>query len=151
MNKFVRIAVLALGLVMAATAFARGDIRDDRAWVKPEKGDRFSINGYTMGKVELYGYLGQLRDDEHIKGVVLRHGASDAQKQAIVSSAKTLQIEAFEEDGGDLKPLAAPGGAAPAATPPAPATPAPATTPAPTTPPAPATTPAPTTTTPTGS
>ena len=119
MNKFVRIAVLALGLVMAATAFARGDIRDDRAWVKPEKGEKFSINGYTMGKVELYGYLGQLRDDEHITGVVLRRGADDAQKQAIFSSAKTLEIEAFEEDGGDLKPLQ---GAAPAAPAPAAAT-----------------------------
>ena len=114
MKTFVRIAVLALGLVMAAAAFARGDIRDDRAWVKPEKGEKFSINGYTMGKVELYGYLGQLRDDEHIKGVVLRHGASDAQKQAIVSSAKTLEIEALEEDGSDLKPLQ---GAAPAPAP----------------------------------
>ena len=105
MKTIVRIAVLALGLVFAAAAFARGDIRDDRAWVKPEKGDKFSINGYTMGKVELYGYLGQLRDDEHIKGVVIRHGGSDAQKQAIFSSARTLQIEAFEEDGSNLKPL----------------------------------------------
>jgi hypothetical protein len=137
MKTILRIAILAFGLVVAATAFARGDIRDDRAWVKPEKGDRFSINGYTMGKVELYGYLGQLRDDEHIKGVVLRHGASDAQKQAIVSSAKTLQIEAFEDDGG-LKPLTAPDAVAP-------------TPPAPTPPPASATTPAPATTTPTGS
>lgn len=127
MTKFMRFAVLALGLVFAAAAFARGDIRDNRAWVKPEKGEKFSINGYTMGKVELYGYLGQLRDDEHITGVVLRSGASDAQKQAIVSSARTLQIEAFEADGSDLKPLQGP---APA---PAPATPTPApTTPTPT-------------------
>jgi len=116
MNKFVRIAVLALGVVMAATAFARGDIRDNRAWVKPEKGEKFAINGYIMGKVELYGYLGQLRDDEHITGVVLRSGADDAQKQAIVSSAKTLQIEAFEADGSDLKPLTSPN-AAPAPAP----------------------------------
>jgi len=107
MIKIVRIAILALGLVTAAAAFARGDIRDNRAWVKPEKGEKFSINGYTMGKVELYGYLVQLRDDEHITGVVLRHGADAAQKQAITSSAKTLQIEAFEEDGSDLKPLVA--------------------------------------------
>ncbi len=121
MNRFMRFAVLALGLVVAAAAFARGDIRDDRAWVKPEKGEKFSINGYVMGKVELYGYLGQLRDDEHIKGVVLRSGGTDTQKQAIVSSAKTLQIEAFEADGSDLKPLTSPT-PAPA---PAPTTPAP--------------------------
>jgi hypothetical protein len=105
MIKTVRIVMLALGLVMAAGAFAAGDIRDNRAWVKPEKGEKFSINGYTMGKVELYGYLGQLRDDEHITGVVLRPGADDLQRKAITSSARTLQIEAFEEDGRDLKAL----------------------------------------------
>ena len=105
MIKFVRIAMLALGFLTAAAAFARGDIRDNRAWVKPEKGEKFSINGYTMGKVELYGYLGQLRDDEHITGVVLKGGGTDTQRQVIVSSGKTLQIEAFEEDGGDLKAL----------------------------------------------
>ena len=105
MNKIVRIAILGLGLGAAAAAFAAGDIRDNRAWVKPVKGEKFSINGYTMGKVELYGYLGQLRDDEHITGVVLKRGGSDAQRQVITSSARTLQIEAFEEDGGDLKAL----------------------------------------------
>ena len=120
MIKIVRVALLALGFLTAAAAFARGDVRDDRAWVKPEKADKFSINGYTMGKVELYGYLGQLRDDEHIKGIVLRHGGTDAQRQVITSTAKTLQIEAFEEDGRDLKPLVA--APAPAAAP----TPAPA-------------------------
>ena len=101
----IRIAMLALGFASAAVAFAAGDVRDGKAYVKPVKDEKFSINGYTMGKVELYGYLGQLRDDEHITGVVLRRGADDAQRKAISSSAKTLQIEAFEEDGTDLKPL----------------------------------------------
>ena len=108
MIKTMRIVILALGLLTAAAAFARGDVRDGKAYVKPEKNDRFSINGYTMGKVELYGYIGQLRDDEHITGVVLRSGANDAQKKAIASTAKTLEIQAFEDDGGDLKPLSAP-------------------------------------------
>jgi hypothetical protein len=136
MNRIVRIAVLAFGLVVAAAAFARSDIRDNRAWVKPEKGEKFSINGYVMGKVELYGYLGQLRDDEHITGVVLRKGASETQMKAIVSSARTLQIEAFEDDGGDLRKLDTSAPAAPA-TPATPATPAASATPA--TPAAPAT------------
>ena len=120
MNKIVRIAILGLGLGTAAAAFAAGDIRDNRAWVKPVKGEKFSINGYTMGKVELYGYLGQLRDDEHITGVVLRSGADEAQTKAIVSSARTLEIEAFQEDGGDLKKLdtSAPATPATPATPP---------------------------------
>ena len=107
MIKIIRIAILALGFVTAAAAYAAGDVRDGKAYVKPVKDEKFSINGYTMGKVELYGYLGQLRDDEHITGVVLRRGADDAQRKAISSSAKTLQIEAFEEDGTDLKPLQA--------------------------------------------
>ncbi|HEY6986303.1 MAG TPA: hypothetical protein VH375_09475 [Rhodanobacteraceae bacterium] len=106
MIKAIGIVTLALGLATAVTAYAVGDVRDGKAYVKPLKDDKFSINGYTMGKVELYGYLGQLRDDEHITGVVLRRGADDAQRKAISSSAKTLQIEAFEEDGTSLKPLA---------------------------------------------
>jgi len=105
----IRIAMLAIGFASAAAALAAGDVRDGKAYVKPVKDEKFSINGYTMGKVELYGYLGQLRDDEHITGVVLRRGADDAQRKAISSSAKTLQIEAFEEDGTDLKPLQAGG------------------------------------------
>jgi hypothetical protein len=105
MIKMMRIALLALGLLTMAAAFARGDVRDGKAYVKPIKGEKYSINGYMMGKVELYGYLGQLRDDEHITGVVLKRGGSDAQRQVITSSARTLQIEAFEEDGGDLKVL----------------------------------------------
>ena len=105
MIKTMRIAMLALGLLAAASAFARGDVRDGKAYVKPLKGEKYSINGYTMGKVELYGYLGQLRDDEHITGVVLKRGGSDEQRKVITSSAKTLEIEAFEEDGGDLKAL----------------------------------------------
>jgi hypothetical protein len=105
MIKMMRIALLALGLLTMAAAFARGDVRDGKAYVKPIKGEKYSINGYMMGKVELYGYLGQLRDDEHITGVVLKRGGSDAQRQVITSSARTLQIEAFEEDGGDLKAL----------------------------------------------
>lgn len=105
MMKTMRVLMLALGLLTAAGAFAAGDVRDGKAYVKPVKGERFSINGYTMGKAELYGYLGQLRDDEHITGVVLKGGGSDDQRKVIVSSAKTLEIEAFEEDGGDLKAL----------------------------------------------
>jgi len=105
MMKTMRVLMLALGLLTAAGAFAAGDVRDGKAYVKPVKGEKFSINGYTMGKVELYGYLGQLRDDEHITGVVLKSGGSDDQRKVITSSAKTLEIEAFEEDGGDLKAL----------------------------------------------
>ena len=82
----------------------RGDVRDNRASrCKPEKGEEFSINGYTMGKVELYGYLGELRDDEHITGVGPAARRRRCAAQAIGSSAKTLQIEAFEEDGGDFE------------------------------------------------
>jgi hypothetical protein len=105
MIKIMRVALLALGLLTMAVAFARGDVRDGKAYVKPEKGGLYSINGYKMGKVELYGYLGQLRDDEHITGVVLKRGGDDAQRKVITSSARTLEIQAFEEDGGDLKAL----------------------------------------------
>lgn len=104
-SKTVRILAAVFGLAIATTAFARGDVHDGKAYVRPEKGDKYSINGYRMGKVELYGYLGELRDSEHITGVVLRSGGTDDQRKVIESSAKTLQIQAFEQDGFDLKEL----------------------------------------------
>jgi hypothetical protein len=106
-------AALVLGLVVAGGAFARSDVRDGNAMVTPTKGDKYSIDGSTMGKAELYGYMGDLRDREHLTGIVLKRGATDDQRHVIGSIARTLQLKAFEQDGGDLKPNDLPAVAAP--------------------------------------
>ncbi|GAA0704413.1 hypothetical protein [Dokdonella soli] len=105
MKTLMRGALLALGLVVATGAFARSDVRDGNAMVTPVKGDKYSIDGVTMGKAELYGYIGDLRDREHLTGLVLKRGGDDEQRHVIGSIARTLQLKAFEQDGGDLKPI----------------------------------------------
>lgn len=105
MKNLMRGLVLAGGLVAATGAFARSDIRDGNAMVAPVKGERYSIDGVTMGKAELYGYIGDLRDSEHVTGVVLKRGGSDEQRHIIGVIARTLQIKAFEQDGRQLKPI----------------------------------------------
>ncbi|MFI4970387.1 MAG: hypothetical protein ACHP7D_09285 [Lysobacterales bacterium] len=111
MNKFMQGAVLALGLVTLGVAQARSDVRDGNAMIQPVKGDKYSIDGATMGKAELYGYIGDLRDRERLTGLVLKRGGDDEQRHVIGSIARTLQLKAFEQDGGDLKPIDLPAAA----------------------------------------
>jgi hypothetical protein len=105
MKNLMRGTVLALGLLATAGAFARSDVRDGNAMVAPVKSDKYSIDGAIMGKAELYGYMGDLRDREHLTGIVLKRGGNDDQRHVIGSIARTLQLKAFEQDGGDLKPI----------------------------------------------
>jgi len=103
-----RMALLALGFALASTPVFAADVKDGNAIVVPARNDRFSIDGVTMGKAELYGYLGDLRDTEKLTGIVIKRGASDEQRQVIGSIAKGLGLAAFEQDGRDLKPIEPP-------------------------------------------
>ena len=116
--KIMRAALLALGLVAVTGAFARSDVRDGNAMVKPIKEDRYSIDGATMGKAELFGYISDLKDREELTGIVLKRGGNDEQRKTIGSIAKTLQLKAFEQDGGDLTSIDLPADAPVPAPPP---------------------------------
>jgi len=105
MKILARSMMLSLGLLAATSAFARSDVRDGNAMVQPVKNAKFSIDGSTMGKAELFGYISDLKDREHLTGVVLKRGGDDEQRKIIGSIARTLQLKAFEQDGGDLKPI----------------------------------------------
>ena len=109
------IAALALGLAMGGVAHARSDIKDGNAIVKPAKDQRYSIDGNTFDKVTLYGYLGDLRDTDHITGIVLKSGGDDEQRRIIGVIAKTLGLKSFEQDGRELKEIPQPQTAQPAA------------------------------------
>jgi len=121
------IATLALGLAMGGIAQARSDIKDGNAIVKPVKDSRYSIDGTTLDKATLYGYIGDLRDTDHITGIVLKKGGDDEQRRVIGSIAKALGLKSFEQDGRELKEIPQPETQQPAApaadgTAPAPAT-----------------------------
>ncbi|MEO7431612.1 MAG: hypothetical protein ABIR62_06235 [Dokdonella sp.] len=112
-NKMMRSVILAVGFAATSLAVARSDVRDGNAMVGPVKADKYSIDGSTMGKAELYGYMGDLRDREHITGIVLKRGGNDDQRRVIGSIARTLELKAFEQDGRDLKPIDLPAVAPP--------------------------------------
>ncbi|MEO7065071.1 MAG: hypothetical protein ABI082_15015 [Dokdonella sp.] len=105
MKNLMRGALLALGLATMTAAFARSDVVDGNAMIKPVNADKYSIDGTIMGKAELYGYIGDLRDREHLTGLALKRGGNDAQRQVIGSIARALQLKAFEQDGRDLKSI----------------------------------------------
>jgi len=105
--------VLVVLSLFLSTAVQAGDIRDGRAIVTPAKQDRYTIDGYTFGKAELFGYISELKETKKITGLVLKNGAreknkaSDEQRNSIVSIGSTLQLETFTLESGDLTPLAA--------------------------------------------
>ncbi len=114
MKGLLRVAkVSALGLLagmLLMTAAVAADIKDGRAIVSPTKEDRFSIDSFTFGKAELFGYVSDLKDTKKITGLVLRAKkgkdvASEEQKRAIGSIANTLQLESFLMEGKELVPI----------------------------------------------
>ena len=61
-----RVLAMLLLLPLAAIASHR-----DPVAIKPEKNGRYSVDAYTFGGVELTGFLGDLKDSEHIASAVL--------------------------------------------------------------------------------
>lgn len=118
MKSLVRGLMLAAGLVVATGASARSDIRDGNALVQPVKNDKYSIDGNTMGKAELFGYISDLKDRETFSGIVLKRGGSDEQRRSVGSIARTLQLKAFEQVDGELKSIDLPAAAPTPAPPP---------------------------------
>lgn len=123
MNKKLWMAAIFALLSFAAVAIA-ADVDNGRLQVKPYKTDRFRTGAYIMGKMELYGYVADIKDREHITGIVLRDGddASEMQKHLIAVIAKSQKLDAFIDADDKVQPLVDPqasatAGSKPAATP----------------------------------
>lgn len=109
MNRIFRVltrtAAVLLATVLMAGAVHAADIKDGRAIVIPAKDDRYSIDSFTFGKAELFGYLSDLKDTKKITGIVLKNGrkptekATDEQKRSVASIGSTLELETFTQDG----------------------------------------------------
>ncbi len=94
-----------LFVLMFALPVLAKDVRDGELSLEPVRDDRFSVNGFTMGKAELYGYLSELKSSEGLQKIVLKRSkkASDAQRSAIGSIARALELEAVDAEGVDLR------------------------------------------------
>jgi hypothetical protein len=103
--KRILLGALLVGFIGSAPlAVARDfeDIEDGKLLVEPEKDAKFSVEGYIMGKAQLFGYVSDLKDRETFDGIVLEEGGDDSQRAAIRSIAETLELEAFERNGSEL-------------------------------------------------
>lgn len=118
------IAATAVLLFASTAAFAGMDAVDNgNLLVKPAKNNMFATGGYVLGKAELFGYIGELKDSKKITGILLRDAdrATPEQKHLLVVTAQAQKIDALVEGHDKLEPLVDP--TAPAAAV-APATPA---------------------------
>lgn len=112
MKSFFKIAFASLFVLSVAPAFAVKDVRDGKVVVYPVKNDHFKVNEYSsMPKAQLYGYIGDLRDSQGLKTIVLKRSerATAEQLNSISSIARHLEINAVDDDGNNLiKPMAEP-------------------------------------------
>lgn len=117
MKSLIKIVVASLLALSMAPAFAIKDVRDGKVIIYPVKDDHFKVNEYSsMPKAQLYGYVGDLRDSQGLKTIVLKRAnkATPEQLNSISSIARHLNINAVDEDGNNLiKPMAEPAPAAP--------------------------------------
>jgi len=103
-----RSAWTALAVMFVAGAAHAGDIRNGKVFITPAKDDRYTIDGFTLGKAELFGYVSDLKETQKIGGIVLKNGkkATEEQKRAVGSIGKALEIDAFVLEGKELVPAA---------------------------------------------
>jgi hypothetical protein len=94
-------------LCLAIAGHARDPIEDGKLQVKPAKDNKYEVGEYRFGKAEFFGYVGDLKESNKITGIVLKKGdqASAEQKHVIFITAQTQQIDAFIDEGGQVKPL----------------------------------------------
>ena len=120
MRKSILLSTAVALFCLAGASHARDAITDGKLQIKPVKDNQFEVGEYCFGKAEFFGYVGDLKDNKKITGLLLKQGekASTEQKHVVFITAQTQQIEAFIELDGKAAPLvedAAP--AAPAAAP----------------------------------
>lgn len=102
-------AAIAL-FVLAGASHARDAITDGKLQVKPAKDNQYQVGEYRFGKAELFGYVGDLKDDKKITGIELLQGdkASVEQKHMIAEIAETQHLDAVIDLGGKVQPLVDP-------------------------------------------
>lgn len=103
-----RSAWTALAVMFVAAAAHASDIRKGQVFITPAKNDRYTVDGSTFGKAELFGYVSDLKETQKIGGIVLKNGrkATEEQKRAVGSIGKALEIDAFVLEGRQLVPAA---------------------------------------------
>jgi hypothetical protein len=88
--------ILAALISLPLVALAKGD----RVEIRPAKNGRYTVSAYTFGPVELTGYLGDLKDTDHITTAVLVSGNAIAAEDSERFGAAVARagLKAFVRD-----------------------------------------------------
>ena len=90
-------------LCVASLVFAEGkpiEIRVDGA-------NKYSVDAYTMGGIELVGYLGDQKDEKGIDSVVWTGKAGADREADLAKLAAKAGMKSFVKEGGKLRLLEA--------------------------------------------
>ena len=108
MRKSIVLATAVALFSLAGASYARDAINDGKLQIKPVKDNQYEVGEYRFGKAEFFGYVGDLKDNKKITGLLLKQGekASAEQKHVVFITAQTQQIDAFIELDGKVATLA---------------------------------------------
>ena len=109
MRKTLLAAAAAL-LCVASIGHARDSMDGDRIVVTPYKDGMFATGEFRFGKAELFGYIGDLKDQHKVSALLLRDGnkATAEQKHLLSEIAKAQQLDAIIVLDGKEQPLVDP-------------------------------------------
>lgn len=99
-----RKSILATALLCATSlAFADGK----QIEIKVDGANKYSVDAYTMGGIELVGYLGDQKDEKGVESIVWTGKAGADREADLAKLAAKAGMKSFVKEGGKLRPLEA--------------------------------------------
>jgi hypothetical protein len=119
MRNFISVLVAIIMFAFAGVSHARDPIDNGKLQIKPGKDNTFQVGEFRLGKAELFGYVGDLKGDNKLTGLLLLQGdkATPEQKHIVLITAQAQKLEAFIDQGGKIQPLTESAAPAPASPP----------------------------------
>ena len=99
-----RIAAVAVLMALAQLAWAEG--KEKSVEVRVDGANKYSVEAFTMGGVELVGYLGDQKDEKGIEAVVWTGKNLPAEREPdLAKLAARAGVKAYMKEGGKLRPI----------------------------------------------
>ena len=75
--------------------------------IKVEGTNKYRVDAYTMGGMELVGYLGDQKDEKGVEAIVWTGKAGADREADLAKLAARAGMKSFVKEGGKLRPLEA--------------------------------------------
>jgi hypothetical protein len=100
-----KIRFVTAGVVALAASLAFADSAPKSIEIKVEGANKYSVEAFTMGGIELVGYLGDQKEEKGVQAVVYTGKAGADREADLAKLAARAGLKAFVKEGGKLRPI----------------------------------------------